>query len=248
MPRNGSGTHTIPNAFSPTTVIASSQVNANFTDIATEITNSLARDGQSAMNGALQFLPGTAGAPGLAPVGDADSGLYMIGANNLGMAAGGVKRLDIAATGLNVIGNISDDGEDALMAVATKGVFWQTAAPLFWTKSAALNDAALRVVSGTVGGGGTAGFTSAFAARAVAQANLPNVTLNLSQTVMTDVSNSGGTQGSASGAGGGPTFALPVVLGKTLTAVTASLGGSGTAMDFAVKYQDVILATKDARL
>jgi hypothetical protein len=49
----------------------------------------------------------------------------------------------------------------------TKMVFYQTAAPTGWTKITTSNDAALRVVSGTAGSGGTVGFTTAFASQDV---------------------------------------------------------------------------------
>lgn len=43
-------------------------------------------------------------------------------------------------------------------------LFQQTAAPTGWTKQTAHNDKALRVVSGTAGSGGSAGFASALGA------------------------------------------------------------------------------------
>lgn len=69
------------NSFSSGTVISSSQVNANFTDIADEITNSLALDGQSTMSGALKAADGTSSAPGITFGGDTDTGFYRSGAN-----------------------------------------------------------------------------------------------------------------------------------------------------------------------
>jgi hypothetical protein len=44
----------------------------------------------------------------------------------------------------------------------TKMLFQQTAAPTGWTKDTTHNDKALRVVSGTVGSGGTSAFSTAF--------------------------------------------------------------------------------------
>ena len=61
MARNGSGTHSTPNTFSSGTQIASSPINANFTDIASEITNSLPRDGQAGMTGAVGVAAGAGG-------------------------------------------------------------------------------------------------------------------------------------------------------------------------------------------
>jgi len=47
---------------------------------------------------------GTVSLPAIGPVSDPDSGLYVIGANNLGMALAGAKVLDMRTTGLEVIG------------------------------------------------------------------------------------------------------------------------------------------------
>lgn len=137
-------------------------------------------------------------------------------------------------------------------ASGTRLVFQQTAAPTGWTKDTTHNDKALRVVSGTASSGGTTAFTTVFAARTIAQANLPNVTLTTNitdpghtHTVVTFANPppgagvSGGTGASAGNAVGGAA--------NNTTGITAStpLGGSGTAMDFAVQYIDVIFAQKD---
>jgi len=53
---------------------------------------------------ALVGSDGTVGAPAYSFSGDTDSGLYRIGANNLGVAVNGAKVLDIATTGLTVVG------------------------------------------------------------------------------------------------------------------------------------------------
>jgi hypothetical protein len=49
-------------------------------------------------------------------------------------------------------------------ASGTRMLFHQTAAPTGWTKETTLNNRALRLVSGTVGSGGSLNFTAAFAA------------------------------------------------------------------------------------
>ncbi len=63
MPRNGSGTYSVPNSFTPATTIVSADVNANFDDIGDELSNSLAVDGQSAMSGPLKAANGSNAAP-----------------------------------------------------------------------------------------------------------------------------------------------------------------------------------------
>lgn len=89
MARNGSGTYTVPNTFSPGDTISSSDHNENFDDLGDEITNSVAADGQTTMTGPLKAASGTAAAPSITFGADTDSGLYRAGGNELGIAAGG---------------------------------------------------------------------------------------------------------------------------------------------------------------
>jgi len=53
------------------------------------------------------FFAGTVALPTMSFVDDPDTGLYSIGANNLGIAAGGVKALDITATGATLRGTLT---------------------------------------------------------------------------------------------------------------------------------------------
>ena len=56
MARNGSGTYSLPeDAFVFDTVISQVEVNSNFSDIATEITNSVDKDGQTSLTGLLKL-------------------------------------------------------------------------------------------------------------------------------------------------------------------------------------------------
>jgi hypothetical protein len=102
--RNGSGTYTVPNTFVSGQPITASSHNANWTDIAAEITNSLALDGQSVMTGQFKAANGTVSAPSITFGSDLDSGLYRIGANNVGLGVNGAKVLDVSTTGLGVTG------------------------------------------------------------------------------------------------------------------------------------------------
>lgn len=104
MPRNGSGTHSIPNSFSSGTTISSSAVNANFTDIATEITGSLPRDGQAAMTGQFQATAGSATSPGIAFSGDTNTGVFRKAADTLGLAAGGTEIASATSTAFTITG------------------------------------------------------------------------------------------------------------------------------------------------
>lgn len=104
MPRNGSGTHSIPNSFSSGTTISSSAVNANFTDIATEITGSLPRDGQAAMTGQFQATAGSATSPGIAFSGDTNTGVFRKAADTLGFSAGGTEIASATSTAFTITG------------------------------------------------------------------------------------------------------------------------------------------------
>jgi microcystin-dependent protein len=106
MARNGSGTYTKVNTFVSGNSITAAGHNQNWDDIASEITNSVAADGQTSMTGPLKASSGTAAAPGLTFASDPDSGLYRIGANNVGVAVNGSKVMDVATTGLTVTGTV----------------------------------------------------------------------------------------------------------------------------------------------
>ena len=99
MPRNGSGTMTVPNSFTPNTTILSSAVNANFTDFATEVTNSLPRDGQAAMTGRLGIIDGTEALPGIRFSGDTNTGFRRSADDTIEWVAGGADRMFIDSAG-----------------------------------------------------------------------------------------------------------------------------------------------------
>jgi hypothetical protein len=82
----------IPNTFLPSTTISSTAMNANFSDVADAIENSLARDGTDAMLSALQLVNGAAGSPALTFATDLDTGIYRKAADSLGFATAGSER------------------------------------------------------------------------------------------------------------------------------------------------------------
>ncbi len=129
----------------------------------------------------------------------------------------------------------------------TKILFQQTTAPVGWTKSTTHDDKALRVVSGTVGSGGSSPFSTVFAK-----------TATNSYTLLTaDIPSHSHAAGAAgvtfweSTLGGGSTDLLPVGAQPgqfSQAASTATTGGGGShahAMDIRVQYADCIIATKD---
>jgi microcystin-dependent protein len=76
MPYNGNGVFSIINTFAPGTTISSSAVNANYTDIATGLSNCLTRNGLAPMTAALEIVSGNSSAPGLAFASEPTFGLY----------------------------------------------------------------------------------------------------------------------------------------------------------------------------
>jgi hypothetical protein len=142
-------------------------------------------------------------------------------------------------------------------------VFAQTAAPTGWTKNTTTgNQHALRVVTGTAGTGGTVDFTTAFASKAVTGTvsvsgsagattlttpQIPSHTHNgfglepgsetTGNRVRGGPSNSTTSPGTTVATGGGGSHTHPLTI--------SSSSFSGNAIDMAVRYIDVIRATKN---
>lgn len=110
MPRNGSGTYSVPNTYSSGQTITAAIVNANFSDVGSELTNSVAKDGQTTMTGPLKAANGSVSAPSIAFGNDTDCGWYRIGADNIGFSIGGVKLLDASAAALAITGTLTTSG------------------------------------------------------------------------------------------------------------------------------------------
>jgi hypothetical protein len=136
-------------------------------------------------------------------------------------------------------------GAWAYLPAGTVMLFVQTSAPTGWTKSTTHDNKALRVVSGGASSGGTTAFTSVFTARTITTSNMPAHTHGVTDPshnhsiIASGTSTTGGLQGTGSG-----TTALNYTNYST-TGISIDSAGGGTAMDFAVQYVDVIIATKD---
>lgn len=140
-------------------------------------------------------------------------------------------------------------------AATTSTIFTQATAPVGWTKKVVNDNAALRLVSGGTGGsaGGTANFTTAFAARTIARADLPNDSIVSGGTAPVATVSGGtiGGTGNVALAAGGSTVplgavAIAVAIASHTHTVALNGGVTQTAMDFAVKYLDAIDCEKDA--
>ena len=143
-----------------------------------------------------------------------------------------------------------DMGASAAFPAGTQMLFVQAAAPTGWTKQTTVNDAAIRIVSGTTGGntGGSVAFSTAFVAgkaitlsgtvgaTTLSIAQVPSHTHPFSAVISAsgrymesgNIFNSGSSNTSATGGNGSHTHSL-----------------SGTAtVNLSVKYVDTILCKK----
>jgi hypothetical protein len=132
-------------------------------------------------------------------------------------------------------------------------LFQQTAAPTGWTKDTTHNNKALRVVSGTAGSGGSVAFTTAFASQAVS-GSVGNTTLTTAQipshSHITRVVGQSWASGAFATMSASYNATPPSVqeLNRTTTAGSSNAhnhGFTGTAINLAVSYVDLIIATKD---
>lgn len=128
----------------------------------------------------------------------------------------------------------------------TRLLFQQTTAPTGWTKITTFNNAALRVVSGSAGSGGSVAFTTAFASQPVS-GTVGNTTLTIDQIP----NHSHGLPGYVSIDGGG-SFGNPLGSSNIYSSTFGAGGGgshthtfTGTAINLAVQYVDTIIASKD---
>jgi len=100
MPRNGSGSYSLPQAaFVAGTTISSAAMNSDLNDIATALTGSLPRDGQAGMTGSLKIPDGSSLAPALSFTNEPNTGFIRIGAGQLGLVLLGTQIFTFTATG-----------------------------------------------------------------------------------------------------------------------------------------------------
>jgi len=150
-----------------------------------------------------------------------------------------VSALEIASPGVFT-------GAWAYLPTGTAMMFVQTSAPTGWTKSTTHDNKALRVVSGAASSGGTTGFTSVFAARTITTANMPSHTHTLTDPGHTHgISDLAAISTSTSGSFYRAFGNAALQSTSATTGITIANTGSGTAMDFAVQYVDVIICVKD---
>ena len=147
-------------------------------------------------------------------------------------------------------------------ASGTALLFQQTAAPTGWTKVTSYNDYAMRVVSGSTSTGGSVAFSAAFASQAVSgsvgtsgattlsSAQMPSHTHNLNAPVIWSTYSGGNPptlfSGTTSAANSGTStyWNQPDNTGGGGSHTHPGGSFTGTAINLAVQYVDVIIATK----
>ena len=191
---------------------------------------------------------------GTLPAANGGTGQSSLTANNV-LLGNGTSAVQFVAPGTT--GNVLTSNGTTWTSAAVGGgfdagtamMFAQTAAPTGWTKSTTHDNKALRVVSGTASSGGSVGFTTAFASQTPA-GTVGNFTLATNEIPSH-------THGVRWNAGNGPFQGLQVTslnngVSNTLFPTAATGGGgahshtfTGAAINLAVQYVDVIIATKN---
>ena len=138
----------------------------------------------------------------------------------------------------------------------TRMVFQQTSAPTGWTKdtTAAINNSALRFVTGTAGSGGSVAFTTAFASQAVTGTNGVSGSTTLTTAQMPSHNHSAAVY--YYDGGGMYYFRCSQAINYYNSPSVSSTGGGGShnhgaasftgnAIDLTVKYYDLIIGVKN---
>lgn len=126
MPRNAAGVYSLPDPPRvPNTVIDSPDENITRDDIATELTNSLDRNGRGGMLAPFRIADGTLAAPGLAFLNEPGTGLWRAGAGDMRVSIQGaevmrftVGTINFSTANVSVTGNLGVNGTTTLSTVA----------------------------------------------------------------------------------------------------------------------------------
>jgi hypothetical protein len=189
----------------------------------------------------------------------------------IGNGSNSATRLAIGTTGQILTSNgttatwSSGGGGGTTIPAGTVMIFGQTSAPTGFTKLTDQDNAGLRVVSGTAGTGGTVNFTTAFASQTpTGSVSITSVAGSAGATTLStpQIPSHSHTASGREASYAGSIFAVTTGVGGSGTATTNATGGggshthpfsfssgsgtfSGNAINLAVKYVDVIRATKD---
>jgi hypothetical protein len=187
---------------------------------------------------------------GTLPAANGGTGQSSLTANNV-LLGNGTSAVQFVAPGTT--GNIlTSNGTTWTSAAAGGGfpsgtlmLFQQTAAPTGWTKQTTHDNKALRVVSGTASSGGSVAFTTAFASQGVT-GTVGSTTLTTAQMPShSHVDTGGSVTGSGANQYSGLNNRVPLNTGSTGGDNSHNHSFTGTAINLAVSYVDLIIASKD---
>lgn len=105
MPRSITGVYTVPAGINPVvagTTILDTWANPTLADVAQGITDSLDRSGRGSMLAQLKLVDGTAGTPGLGFANEPSTGLYRIGAGQIGFSIATSLMMTLSSVGLGI--------------------------------------------------------------------------------------------------------------------------------------------------
>ena len=121
MPRNGSGTYTLPsgNPVAANTTIEANWANTTLDDVGNEITESLSRNGEGGMLAALRTYAGTASVPGVAWADETTSGFYWAGADEWYAISVTTPVVKFTSTEVTIPTGVTFTATDALVGKAT---------------------------------------------------------------------------------------------------------------------------------
>ena len=205
MPRNGSGTYTLPagNPVEPGTVIESNWANATLEDIGDEITDSLSRTGEGGMLAPFRLFNGSAATPGLAFLNETSSGMYRGGAGEVWFSVLGIPVMQLTVNGVLVPAGKTLTAQGNATVGGTFGVTGNT------TLSGTLG------VTGATTVGGNLGVTG-------------NTTLSGTLAVTGAITASGGVSGNATITGGSINN-TPIGASTAAAGTFTNLTATGTA-------------------
>ena len=106
MPRNSSGTYTLPagNPVAANTVIETAWANPTMNDLASGLTDSLDRYGRGTMLAAMKLSDGAQASPSLTFNSETSSGLYRANSHDIRFSVAGVDLLKMTDAGVAMVG------------------------------------------------------------------------------------------------------------------------------------------------
>lgn len=125
MPRNSSGTYSLPagNPVVTGTTISSTWANTTLSDLGTALTDSLSRSGDGGMTASLELFAGVVGAPGLSWTAETTSGLYRNGAGDFRYSISSTDVLQIVAGAVRFVDGVVGTPAISFLSDTNTGIY-----------------------------------------------------------------------------------------------------------------------------